>query len=110
MIKYLPLVLAMTVTAAFASLFLKKASGKLNSLVTLLLNRDIYIGGVLYCLAALINIIVLKFLDYSIVMPLGALTYVWTMIISALILKEKVSKQNIVGVFLIILGAAVIAL
>ena len=41
MIKYLPLVLAMTVTAAFASLFLKKASGKLNSLVTLLLNKDI---------------------------------------------------------------------
>ena len=41
----------------------KKASGKLD-IKSLILNYNLYLGGVLYLLAALINIYVLKFLDF----------------------------------------------
>ena len=94
----------MTMIGAVAALFLKRASGfkTLNGLLT---NFNLYIGGSLYFLSALLNIYVLKYLDYSLVLPLTSITYIWTMILSYLILKEKISIRKIIGVLGIILGA-----
>lgn len=55
------------------------------------------------------NIFVLKFLDYSVVLPLISLTYIWTMILSYKFLGEIVSKKKNIGVVLILLGVIVIA-
>lgn len=103
------LILIMTIMGSVASLFLKKASGFKN-LKQLLLNFNLYIGGFLYLGGAILNIIVLRKLDYSIVLPLTSFTYVWTMIISYLFLKENISIKKIVGVVCIVLGAIVIVL
>ena len=103
------LIIIMTLFGAFASLFLKKASGKLD-IKSLVLNYNLYLGGILYLLAALINIYVLKFLDYSLVLPLTSLTYVFTMLISHFILKEHIGKKKITGVCLIIIGAVIISI
>lgn len=94
---------------SFASLFLKKASGKEN-IIELLKNRNIYIGGLLYLIAALLNIYILKYLEYSVVLPLTAITYIWTLIISHKLLKEKISKKKICGVCLIVVGVIFIAI
>lgn len=102
------LIIIMSLFGAFAGLFLKKASCKLE-IKALILNYNLYLGGCLYLLAALINIYVLKFLDYSVVLPLTSLTYVFTMLISYFILKESISKNKIAGVFFIIIGAAIIS-
>lgn len=101
---YFVLLIFMTMIGAIAALFLKRASS-FSSLKGLLLNFNFYIGGFLYFLSALINIYVLKYLDYSIVLPLTSITYIWTMILSYLILKEKMTFRKIIGVFGIILGA-----
>lgn len=102
-------ILIMTVMGSVASLFLKKASS-FKSLKELLLNLNLYIGGFLYLGAAILNIIVLREMDYSIVLPLTSLTYVWTMFISYLFLKEYISKKKMIGVSLIVLGAIMIVL
>lgn len=108
MILYVILII-MTIIGSFASLFLKKASGAEN-ILKLLKNKYIYIGGGLYLLSALLNIYILKFLPYSVVLPLTSLTYIWTLIISNRLLKESIGKKKIVGVCLILIGAILIAI
>ena len=109
MMVYFILLLIMTFVGSIASLFLKKASES-NGIIALIKNCNLYFGGFLYLTAALLNIYILKFLDYSIVLPLTSITYIWTMILSYLILKEKISKKKRYGVFLIILGAALVSI
>ncbi|WP_317119580.1 EamA family transporter [Clostridium neonatale] len=106
MLYYILLVI-MTFIGAFASLFLKKASS-FNNFKELIFNINIYIGGILYLLSAVINIYILHFLDYSIVLPLTSITYIWTMMISYYVFKEKMTKRKLIGVAFIFIGAIVI--
>lgn len=76
----------------------------------MLKNINLYIGGGLYLISALLNIFVLRYLDYSVVLPLTSITYVWTMIISYLILKESITKRKIAGVALILVGAVLVSI
>lgn len=109
MILYFFLLIVMTLLGATASLFLKKASGA-EGIIELLNNYNLYFGGILYLTSALLNIWILRALDYSIVLPLTSITYIWTMLLSYLILKETITKKKLIGVFLIIIGAMVVAL
>ena len=106
---YLILLLIMTLCGAVASLFLKKAS-KSTSFKRMLLDYNIYVGAGIYLLASIINIYVLKKLDFSIVLPLTSFTYIWTILIAYLCLKEKITLKKCIGVCLILIGAIVIAL
>lgn len=109
MIIYYITLLVMTFLGSVASLFLKKAT-EAGGYILMLKSRDLYIGGFLYLASAVLNILVLKVLDYSVVLPLTSLTYIWTMILSDLILKEDISKKKIIGVFLIVLGALCVSI
>ena len=104
MILYFGALLVMTFVGSVASLFLKKASDT-GGIVSLIKSVNLYVGGLLYLTSAIINIWILKILDYSVVLPLTSLTYVWTMVLSYLILKEKITRKKIIGVILILFGA-----
>ena len=108
MVIYYIVLLVMTMFGSVASLFLKKASG-LNSLIDMLNNINLYIGGFLYVSSAILNIWLLKILDYSVILPLTSLTYIWTMVLSYFILKEKITVKKIAGVCLILVGAIIIS-
>lgn len=97
----------MTLMGSVAAFFLKKASGFKN-ITELIKNYNLYIGAGLYLLSAIINIIVLRYLNYSVVLPLTSITYVWTMVISYLFLKEKVGIKKLLGVSFIIMGCVCI--
>lgn len=99
----------MTLLGALGGYFFKKGAENLNGIISLILNWRAYVGGIFYVSAALLNIVVLKFLPYSIVLPLTAMTYIWTMIISKIALGEKITKNKIIGTILIILGSIFIA-
>lgn len=94
MIRYFVILLIMTFMGSIASLFLKKASGA-NGLLEMLKNVNLYIGGGLYLTSAVLNIWVLRYLDYSVVLPLTSFTYIWTMAVSYLVLKEKITIKKI---------------
>ena len=108
MIVYICLII-MTFIGSIASLFLKRASGSYG-IKSMILNPYLYIGGMLYLLSAVLNIWILRFLDYSVVLPLTSLTYVWTMIISYLVLKEKITIKKIAGVMLVLTGAVIVSM
>ena len=108
MVIYYVVLLVMTMFGSVASLFLKKASGS-KSLIDMLKNINLYIGGFLYVSSAVLNIWLLKILDYSVILPLTSLTYIWTMFLSYFILKEKITVKKIAGVCLILVGAIIIS-
>ena len=109
MTLYFCLILVMTLLGAFASLLLKKATGA-RGIRALLKSLNLYLGGLLYFIAALLNIYVLQFLDYSVVLPLTAITYVWTMVLSHVALNERINRKKIEGIILIIIGVICISL
>ena len=109
MIVFFIILIIMTLIGSVASLFLKKASGA-DGILALIKNVNLYIGGLLYLASAVLNIWILRYLDYSVVLPLTSLTYVWTMVLSYLILKEKISKKKICGVILILVGAICVSI
>lgn len=47
-------------------------------------------------------------MEYSKVLPLTSLTYIWTMILSYWVFKEKVGAKKILGVIFIIIGSLMI--
>jgi drug/metabolite transporter (DMT)-like permease len=93
----------MTIIGALAALFLKKAS-EFKNLKELIFNINIYIGGVLYFLSALLNIYILHFLEYSIVLPLTSITYIWTMMFSSFVFNEKIALKKVAGLVCIFVG------
>lgn len=109
MILFFATLIVMTMLGSVASLFLKRASSS-DCLVELLKNVNLYIGGFLYLVSAVLNVWILRYLDYSVVLPLTSLTYIWTMVLSYMILKEKITTKKIGGVVLILLGAICVSL
>ena len=109
LLMYYLILIIMTLIGAIASLYLKKASNS-DGMLNAIKNINLYTGGMLYLIAAVLNIYILKFLDYSIVLPLTSVTYIWTMILSHFKLNEKISKTKIIGVILIIIGAILVSI
>ena len=107
MIKYYVILIFMTLIGSFASLFFKKASNS-SSIIEMIKNKNIYIGGFLYLFSSILNIYILQFLNYSIVLPLTSITYIWTLLISNKILNESISKRKFFGILLIVIGAVMI--
>ena len=99
-------VILMGVTASFASFFLKKATANGLHILTLLRTPYLYFGGGLYVLSALMNLYLLQRLPYSLVVPLGSLTYIWTLFLSWHFLDEPISRQKIWGIALILFGVS----
>lgn len=97
----------MTFLGALASVFLKRASGNDNFKKTIF-SYNLYIGGGLYIICALLNIFVLKYLPYSVVLPLTSITYIWTLLLARMFFKEKISIRKIIGIIIISLGAILI--
>ncbi|MCG7383304.1 EamA family transporter [Paenibacillus sp. ACRRY] len=57
-----------------------------------------------YGMGALLNIVLLKFLPLTVVLPANALTYVWTLFIAKFAFKEKVGPLRWLGVVCIMGG------
>ena len=95
--------------ASVASFFLKKSTAGGLKVWKLVSNPYLYLGGVLYVFSALLNLYLLKRLPYSIVVPLGALTYIWTLWIAHQFLGEIVTKQKGLGILLILIGGILVA-
>lgn len=103
------LILIMTILGATASCFLKKASTQKN-FVMMLKKCDVYIGAFLYIIAASLNVVALRFMDYSIVLPLTSITYIWTIVISHCFLQERITVRKIWGVGCIVAGVSILVM
>ncbi len=104
------ILLLMTIGGAFGGFFLKRSQAPGQSVFKLLLNYNFYAGGFLYFAAGLLNILLLKYVSYIIILPLTALTYIWTLLIAKLFLHEKITPVRLAGVLLIIAGITLLVI
>lgn len=106
------LVFLMTISGSLGAYFFKRGTESLQgkSFFYMILVPYIWIGGCFYILGIISNVILLRYLDYTIVYPMTALTYIWTLFISHLLLKEKIDANKVLAIALIVAGIVVINL
>lgn len=110
MIVYILIVILMGFVASYASICLKRSTENRVRPLEILKSGWLWAGGFLYVGASLMNIFLLKHLLYSVVVPLGALTYVWTMFLSRWLLHERITKSKVLGISVILVGVVLLAL
>lgn len=104
------LIFVMTFSGSMGAFFLKNGINKIRkiTILNLLKTYDLYIGGILYLIGAFTNIYLLQTMPYTVVYPMTSLTYVWTMMVSAMFLKERIKLNKIFAVGFIVIGMFVI--
>ena len=101
------LTVVFTLIGSIAAIQLKGAS-KTDKLREIPLKPSLYFGAFLYMLAALLNIVVLTYWEYTLVLPLTSITYVWTAILAKIIYKENLSYLKVLGLGLVVIGSILI--
>ena len=104
-----PFVFLMTFLGSLGAFFFKKSTENMNGVFSLLRIPEFYLGGLLYVLGALLNVILFKFMEYTVLYPMCAITYIWSLVLAKCFLGEKVTGKKIVGMALICLGVVFLA-
>ncbi len=99
----------MTLFGACGAFFFKKASENANGILSLLRILWFYLGGIFYAAGALLNIVLLQHVDYSVLYPATAITYIWTLCISRVVLNEPVTRKKLLGVLCICTGVLLLS-
>ena len=100
-----------TLSGSLGALGLKQGMNELTELTVMkaITNKWLLLGSFLYIVSAATNIVLFKYLDYSIAFPMTSLTYVWTVFISYFTFKEKITSLKIVSIILIMIGVIIIS-
>jgi drug/metabolite transporter (DMT)-like permease len=107
-------ILLLTALAAFigsiGQLEFKQGANNLQFDIKMLLtNYHLIAGLMVYALSTVLYIYALNKENLSILYPIIATSYIWTLIFSKIFLKEQVGLTGWAGVFFILLGVALIA-
>lgn len=112
LIKAILLVVICTALTSFGQIFLKYAANnlKLESLTTLIVSAittwQLYIGVLIYFLAAALLIIAFKFADLSVAYPIIATSYIWVALLSRYFFNEILTSKNWLGILFILVGVS----
>lgn len=111
MVIFITLVAALI--ASFSQLYYKKGlKMKINNLadgIDALKNRNIQLGVLGYIVSLVIYLYALSNAQLSVVYPIFASTFIFVAVLSAVLLKESLSRTRILGVLLVFLGVVIIA-
>ena len=95
------------ILGGLAATLLKKASGK-QKLLHIAMNWT-FVGGVLlYGIAMAMYIAVLSYAPVSVLYPVVAMSYIWSLLFAAWLLNERITRYKWIAVALIILGVVLI--
>ncbi len=104
----LPLMIVACIIGAFGALYMKKSAAnftlKWKKLFSNLKNKNLMIGLFLYAASTVLFVILLKHNKLMFLYPMTSLTYIFAIILSKMILNERITKYKIIAVILIILG------
>lgn len=105
MIKYIILMVIAELIASSSQMLLKKSSLKTYpSFIREYLNALVIIGYVMLAVSMLISIICYSGMDYMNVVVMEPIGYILVMVMSRVILKEKITLKKIIGMILILGG------
>ncbi|MHC3128912.1 MAG: EamA family transporter [Candidatus Bathyarchaeota archaeon] len=107
-------ILLLTALAAFigsiGQLEFKRGANNLQFDIKLLLtNYHLIIAVAVYALSTVLYVYALSKQNLSILYPIIATSYIWTLIFAKIFLKEPVGLTSWAGVFFILLGVTLIA-
>lgn len=103
------LVLAGTFCGAIGSLLLKRGAHG-SSLKQSLFSKILWFGLFFYGFGALIQIVAYKGGDLIIIYPMSSLAYIWSLLLAAKFLKERIYLVKIIGIILIMSGVVCLVL
>ncbi len=89
---------------------MKKKLGSLADMIGLLKNRKVLLGFIGYASSLVVYLYALSSSPLSIVYPTFASTFIFVALLSSILLKEKISALRVIGVIVIFLGIALVAL
>lgn len=106
------LAITSVVIAGFAQIILKKFANSEKSKKTLkrFLNFRIIIAYSIMLVATLLNVFALRYMELKLASVIDALSYIWVPLLSWLLLKEKITQNNIIGCGIIILGIIIFSI
>ena len=97
--------------SALANIILKtSANKKPKNFLKKFLNIQVIVSYGIFLCANLINVLALKNMQLKYVPALQATGFIWVLILSALVLKERPTKRKLVGNALILIGFLVFCL
>ena len=104
------LVIITGIISGFGPIYLKKGADtlKLDKLSSIIKNKFLIIGILIYGLGTIMFIPALKGGEISVLYPFVSLSYVWIAIYSIILLKEKMTFLKWLGIAAIILGVSII--
>lgn len=107
-------IILLTALAAFigsiGQLEFKRGAGNLQFDIKLLLtNYHLIIGVAVYAVSTVLYVYALNKGQLSILYPIIATSYIWTLLFSRIFLKEEISLTGWAGVFFILFGVTLIA-
>lgn len=93
------------VMAALSQILLKKAADDTRYTgIRFYLNWKVILAYALFFGCMLLNVIALRYIDLSLGSLMEAASYLYVMLLSWLILKEKITRRKLIGNALILLG------
>jgi len=106
--KYYLAIYGGALLTVIAQLFLKKGAGvKKKGLMNFLLNRYVIVGYFLFFAVTLLNLFALKKVLLIEMVIINPIIQILVVLFSILIFKEKLSRNQIFGILIIILGIVV---
>lgn len=103
------LVFAASFIGSFGAVFLKMGAGRLHrEISSLLLNWRLATGVALYLLSFVFYFLGLREGELSVLYPMVALGYIWTMVWSRIFFGEPFSRRKMGGIALILAGVVLL--
>ena len=102
------LVVIMTFVGSCGAYFFKKSADRADSVIGLFRTPVFYLGGTLYVVSALMNVVLLRYMDYTVLYPMTALTYIWSLLISKKFLGERITEKKVFGIISICIGVVLL--
>ena len=102
------LMLVGALLGSLGALYLKIGSGKVSLSMRRIYNKYIIFGVIMYALSTFVAVPAYRYAELSLLYPFIATSYIWTSILSAKFLNDRMNTWKWAGIALIVVGVSFI--
>jgi len=114
LILIIPIMIVSTIIGSLGAIYLKKGSDgfslkfDFDHILSLITNSNLIVGGILYFVASLAFIYMLRDTQLSLLYPLTSMSYIFVSIFSVWLLKENMNIYKYLGIASIVIGVVLV--